>query len=112
MKGIGGNLTAKIQVRSATKNEIGEQVKTWTDIQNVKGFLDLSGGESKYTSYDSKIQESTHVWIMDYVALNASINTENSRMVINNQYYDIVLIDNPMELNAQIEIYLKYTGGQ
>ena len=32
-------------------------------------------------------------------------------MVINNKKYDVTLIDNPMELNAQLEIYLKYVGG-
>ena len=48
----------------------------------------------------------------DYVELDAKITAENARAIINGKTYDITLIDNPMELNQQLEIYLKYTGGQ
>lgn len=114
MKGIGGNITAVIQTATTTKNAIGEQVKSWTDKQTLKGWLDLSGGDSKYTTYNAKIQESTHVFIADYVPLAAGIQAENSRMTINGKIYDVLLIDNPMEMGSgsQLEIYLKYTGGQ
>lgn len=114
MKGIGGNITAVIQTATTTKNAIGEQVKSWADAQTLKGWLDLSDGDSKYTTYNAKIQESTHVFIADYVPLAAGIQAENSRMTINGKIYDILLIDNPMEMRSgsQLEIYLKYTGGQ
>lgn len=114
MRGIGGNITAVIQTRTSTQNTIGEQVQSWTDAQSIRGWLDLSGGDSKYTSYSAKIQESTHVFVADYVALAAGITAENSRMVIGGKRYDILLIDNPMEMGSgsQLEIYLKYTGGQ
>lgn len=114
MKGIGGNITAVIQTATTTKNAIGEQVKSWADAQTLKGWLDLSGGDSKYTTYNAKIQESTNVFIADYVPLAAGIQAENSRMTINGKIYDILLIDNPMEMRSgsQLEIYLKYTGGQ
>lgn len=114
MKGIGGNITAVIQTATITKNSIGEQIRTWADKQTLKGWLDLQGGDSKYTVYNAKLQESTHVFIADYVALATGISAETSRMVINGKVYDIMLIDNPMELGSgsQLEIYLKYTGGQ
>lgn len=114
MKGIGGNITAVVQTATVTKNAIGEQVKSWADVQTLKGWLDLSGGDSKYTNFNAKIQESTHVFIGDYVPLAADIQAENSRMTINGKVYDILLIDNPMEMGSgsQLEIYLKYTGGQ
>ena len=114
MKGIGGNITAVIQTATTTKNAIGEQVKSWTNAQTLKGWLDLSSGDSKYTTYNAKMQESTHVFIADYVPLAAGIQAENSRMTINGKIYDILLIDNPMEMRSgsQLEIYLKYTGGQ
>lgn len=114
MKGIGGNITAVIQTATTSKNAIGEQVKSWANAQTLKGWLDLSGGDSKYTTYNAKIQESTHVFIADYVPLAAGIQAENSRMTINGKIYDIMLIDNPMEMGggSQLEIYLKYTGGQ
>lgn len=114
MKGIGGNITATIQVYTSSKNEIGENVQTWTDVQTIKGWLDLSSGESGYTTYHAKIQESTHIFIADYVPLAAGIQAENSRMTIGGKTYDILLIDNPMEMGSgsQLEIYLKFTGGQ
>ena len=114
MKGIGGNLKAIIQVGTAAINEIGEPEQTWVDTQTIKGWLDLSSGNSSYNTYNAKIQESTHMFIADFVTLDSTINPENSRMVINGKRYDILLIDNPMELGegSQLEFYLKFTGGQ
>lgn len=112
MKGIRGNTSAVIQIYTVGKNEIGEQVKSWTNAQTVKGWLDLSSGESRYTTYNAKIQESTHIFIADYVTLAEDIQAENSRMIIAGKRYDVLLIDDPMEMHQQLEIYLKYTGGQ
>ena len=112
MKGIGGNTKAIILFRTVTKNAIGEQVATWEDVQTITGWLDLSGGDSRYTTFNAKIQESTHHFISDYVKLDERITAENSMAVIGGKYYDILLIDNPMEMNQQLEFYLKYTGGQ
>ena len=109
---IGGNITAEFQIRSTTKNDIGEQIESWATVQSHVGFLDLQSGNSTYQQYQAKIQESTHIFISDWFPLDASIKSDNSRIVVNGQYYDILLIDNPMELNEQWEIYLKYTGGQ
>ena len=112
MKSIGGNLTAAIQVYKTTKNAIGENVQDWVTVQSCKGWLDLQAGEAKFTSFNAKIQESTHVFVGKYIRLNEQITAENSRMLINGKRYDVLLIDDPMEMHQQIEIYLKYTGGQ
>lgn len=114
MKGIGGNTAATIQVPTITKNAIGEHVETWETVQTIKGWLDLSSGNSGYTNYNAKIQESTHFFIADFVPLDSRIQAENARAIINGKRYDIMLIDNPMEMGygSQLEIYLKYTGGQ
>lgn len=109
---IGGNIQGLIQVSTTEKNEIGEAVKSWADVQTITGWLDLSSGDAKYTTYNAKLQESTHVFVADYVELDSTITAENSRMVINGKRYDITMIDDPMELHKQLEISLKYTGGQ
>lgn len=109
---IGGNTTAEIRVRSTVKNEIGGTSKTWTAVQNVKGWLDLTGGDSKYSTFNAKIQESTHIFICDYTELDARIEAENSRLSVDGKVFDILLIDDPMSLHQHLEIYLKYTGGQ
>lgn len=117
---IGGNIKAILQVKSMSgTNEIGQKVRGWQDYMIVMpgreepglyGFLDLVSGDSKNKPFNAKIQESTHIFISDYVELE--LTSENSRMIVNNEIYEIVLIDNPMGLNIQLEIYLKYTGGQ
>lgn len=113
MNGIGGNTLATIQIRTGSeRNEIGEIYPEWHYAQTIKGWLDLASGDSRYTTYYAKVQESTHIFIADYVELDSKITAESSRMVINGRVYDIMLIDNPMGMNEQLEIYLKYTGGQ
>lgn len=109
---IGGNITGTFQISTTVKNEIGESVKSWADVQSITGWLDLQSGDSRYSTYNAKLQESTHVFVADYVALDASITAENSRMVIAGKVYDVLFIDDPMELHKQLEISLKFTGGQ
>lgn len=108
---IGGNTSAEIQVETITRNEIGEAVPKWQTVQTIVGWLDLMSGNAKIEAYSAKIQESTHIFIADYVDLDAQITAENSRMIVNKKVYQITLLDNPMEMNRQWEIFLKYTGG-
>lgn len=109
---IGGKTTARLEIRSATKNKIGEQETQWSTVQELAGWLDLSGGDSRYAAYDAKIQESTHLFLADYEELDKELTAESSRAVINGKVYDVMLIDDPMEMHRQLEVYLKYTGGQ
>lgn len=109
---IGGNIKATIQISTITKNAIGEPVESWDDVQIIKGWLDYQSGDSGYTNYKAKIQESTHVFVADYVMLDRRVAPEKCRVVIKDDAYDILLIDDPMELHKQLEFYLKYTGGQ
>lgn len=109
---IDGNVTAFIKKKICKSiNEIGERVLEWENVKSLTGFLDYLTGESKYSVYNAKIQESTHIFMADYVDLQ-NITSENSKLVINNEIYDIKLIDDPMFLHKHLEIYLKYTGGQ
>lgn len=112
MNRIGGNISAQLQVKTTTKNAIGEAVPKWETRHTLTGFLDLANGDSRYTTYNAKMQESTHYFICDYVSLANDILPETSRMLINGKTYDVMAIDNPMEMNYHLEIYLKYTGGQ
>lgn len=109
---IGGNIQAELQIKTTVKNEIGEGVSSWKTVNVLKGFLDFSGGDAKYSTYNAKIQESTHIFICDYIELDKQATSENSRMIVDGFVYDVKFIDNPMNLNQQLEIYLKYTGGQ
>ena len=105
---IGGNIEAMLQLKNGSDtNSIGERTQTWVDVQSLRGWLDLSGGDSKYT-YDAKLQESTHIFITDYTPIDRK--ADDKRLVVNGIVYEILLIDDPMELHQQLEIYLKFVG--
>ena len=109
MNSIGGNITAQIQVKSDVgKNRMGEKVFDWSTINTITGFLDLISGDSRYTNYNAKIQESTHIFICDYVKLN--VNANESRVLIDGQAYDLKLIDDPMGMHDHLELFLAYVG--
>ena len=136
---IGGNTWALLQVKQeGTKNAIGERTNIWIDCASIRGWLDLSSGDSKHTTFDAKIQESTHIFLSDFESLKnlstewtwnpfnfqtgvitktdntskVNVASDNARMVINGVAYEILLIDNPMGMNDHLEFYLKYIGGQ
>lgn len=105
---IGGNTEAVLQqINKSETNSIGEKVQSWTDIHTLMGWLDLSTGDSKYT-YDAKLQESTHIFITDYTPIDRKAN--DKRLVVNGVVYEVLLIDDPMELHQHLEIYLKFVG--
>lgn len=107
---IGGNLQALFQSYSSIRNEYGEDEKTWSDLLTLTGFLDAMGGDSNTRSYDTKLQESSHVFITDYTPEYELLSSRRCRAIINGKIYEVSRIDNPMELNAHLEIFLKYLG--
>lgn len=124
MKKIGGNTFALFQIKAkGERNAIGECEHSWVDALTIKGWLDLSNGDSKRTIYSAKIQESTHMFLCDYQPLTftpkaetpdekITLTAENARIIIEGQVYDIMVIDDPMQMHQHLEIYLKFTGGQ
>ena len=107
MKRIGGNIVAQVQIKKALKNSIGEIIEKYETVKTIRGFLDFMSGEYKIGSFNAKIEESTHIFICDNQELPAEYE---SRLLIHGKPYEIKLIDNPMELGRQIEIYLKFVG--
>lgn len=136
---IGGNTIALIQVKDeGAKNAIGERIHQWVDVASATGWLDLVGGDSKYTPHSAKVQESSHLFLCDFQSFKGlssgwvwnpfsfakgqissvklddkvDVTSENARILIDGYVYDIMLIDDPMNMHQQLEIYLKYVGGQ
>lgn len=109
MKMIGGNTFGVLQRKTVAKNDIGETIENWTGAITILGWLDLSSGDSHTSVYDRKVQESTHIFLCDYLDLS-DYDPENCRMVIDNRNYEVKLIDDPMGLHQHIEMYLKYMG--
>lgn len=106
---VGGNTEAMLQKKIESEtNNIGERIQKWSDYHHFKkGWLDLSNGDAKYT-YNAKLQESTHVFITDYTPIDR--NPDDKRLVVNGAVYDVLLIDDPMELHQHLEITLKLVG--
>lgn len=111
---IGGNKTALFESATTEKNLIGEDVQTWAPVGDLVGWLDLmgSGNGPQYTTYSAAIAESTHVYMADYDATIAAAKHKTCRATIDGQRYAVQLIDDPMDMHRQLEIYLKHTGGQ
>ena len=106
---IGGNVDAIIQVETSSKNAFGEIENTYKDLTTVKGFLDYVGGDGSYkNNFKGELEETSHIFICDYDSIVANAEPTTSRMVINNKNYNVLLIDNPMNLNEHLEIMLKY----
>ena len=106
---IGGNVTAVLQTKTTTKNAFGEKIEEWIDVQLLNGFLDFAGGDGSYKSnFKGAVEETTHVFICDYDKITSEATPTQYRMVIDNKVYDVLMIDNPMQLNQHLEIMLKY----
>jgi glutamine cyclotransferase len=113
MANIGGNITAIIQTKSAeAKNSIGEAIVKWQDAIILNGWLGLQSGGNSRSTFNAKIEESSHIFLCDYNAEAYALADQDTRMIIKGNMYDVLLIDNPDELDEQLEIYLDKVGGQ
>lgn len=121
---IGGNTVLRFESATTQSNLIGEPIPTWSPVGELTGWLDLRSetGHLGYTTYNAPIAESTHVFLADYDAAIAAAKCEGCRAVEviiddagehhDGERYDVQLIDDPMRMHRQLEIYLKHTGGQ
>jgi hypothetical protein len=114
---IDGNITATIQVKSSNgKNKIGEGSEAYDAVGTVLGWLDYQSGQNNVQQYNAKIQDTTHLFLCDWfrwknATQDASVTSENSRLVLNGEVYNVLLIDDPMNLHQHIEVYLQFVGG-
>ena len=110
MANIGGSIAGVIQTKTTTKNEIGEAVQTWEDAFSQRGWLGLQSGDSKYTNFNAKLEESTHVFLCDFHSGIYALADQDTRMILKGVVYDVLVIDNPDEMDEQLEIYLRRVG--
>lgn len=108
MTPIGGNVTAILQRKITSKNVIGESVESYSDYMTLTGFLDFMSGGTETVNFNAKLEETSHVFVCDYVELGLEEN--ECRLVVNSKPYDVTFIDDPMLLHKHLEIFLKYVG--
>lgn len=104
----GGNVDLVLKTKTQAENDIGEKIATWTDYKTIRGFLDFQSEATGRTTYNSKIEESSHVFICDYVAIDKKEN--ELKAFCNGKEFDITYIDDPMGLHKHLEIFLDYVG--
>lgn len=111
MKKIKKRTPCTVQTKTSFGNTIGEAVNEWSEFAVLSGVLGLQSGDSKRT-YSTKLEESTHVFICDYNEAVYGLADQDVRCIIKGKMYDVLLIDNPDEMDYHLEIYLKLVGGQ
>ena len=110
MANIGGNITGIIQTKTTIKNAIGEAEQTWADAFSHVGWLGMQSGEKRRATFNAKIEESSHVFLCDYHPGIYALADQDTRMIIKGFVYDVTYIDNPDEMDEQLEIYLRKVG--
>lgn len=113
LKKVEGNTPFVIQKKGAsTVNAIGEKEPNWVDAVSFEGVLALQSGDSKYSNFNKKVEESSHILMCDYNADIYDLAEQDTRVIAKGKMYDVLLIDNPDELDIHLEIYLRFVGGQ
>lgn len=110
MANIGGNITGIIQTKTTTKNSIGEAEQLWSNAFSQIGWLGMQTSDSPRSKLNAKIEESTHCFMCDYHEGIYALSDQDTRMIFKGKVYDVLFIDNPDEMDEQLEIYLRRVG--
>lgn len=111
---IEGNVKAVIQVKKVLQNDCQMDNVQWRDIFTKEGVLDLLDTETNLKMM-KRVEDSDHIFLCDYFIPEhegEKLTTENSRLLIDGEVYDVKLFDDVMHMHEHLEIYLQYMGGQ
>lgn len=114
MNEINGNIDCVLKLENVTTSAIGEKVKGWVDLITLNGFLDLMNQGKDFATYNKAMEDSTHVFICDYVNIvkkdGKKAKATELKATIDGEDYDVTYIDDPMQLHKHLEIFLKKVG--
>ncbi|WP_373894460.1 phage head closure protein [Virgibacillus sp. CBA3643] len=96
-----------VQRQTVISDGQGGESFQWSDHLTVDGTLDKLNGDEVIASEKLGIL-SSHIFIL-FEILDIK---RTDRMVIDDMIYQIKDVDNPNNLNRQLEITLEYTGDQ
>lgn len=88
------------------KNKLGEDIKELRSVHHFKGYIDLMGGSDQQTLNSADIAESSHLLLTKDTSIDAS-HKDKVRHMETGQLYEITFVDNPMQRNHHLEIYLR-----
>lgn len=104
-----GNLTLTLKTKTTTQNEYGEDNIEWTDMCSTTGFLDMLTYD-KNSKMSAMIQNANYVFITDGYTVLSETDANMLMAYINSIAYNVIYIDDPMNLHEFYEIYLKKVG--
>ncbi len=89
--------------KTTEKNDLGQYIASYIPNGNFRGWLDMLSGDE---TIDQKaiIANSTHVIVTPDIAVKLSIA---DHIDYNGQIYEVTFVDNPVNINHHLEIYLK-----
>lgn len=97
-------ITAEVHRKVVTdRNSLDELVYSFEKVAEVDGFLDLISGD-RSNLQNAEIEQSSHLFITFDFSQELTID---ERLFYKGKYYEITFVDNPMELNDHLEVYLK-----
>ena len=94
------------EVQSYTKTDdgLGGWEETWTPALTISGVLDLRKGDTTEVANKQTVN-STHILLTDTHAIN-----EKQRILYDSKVYYVDYVDNPVNIDSHLEIYLRYEG--
>lgn len=87
---------------SNQKNELGQRIYDYKKGQSIEGWLDLLTGSEGDRA--QALQSSSHVFMTSQVDADLK---KSDRLEIAGIVYEVDFIDNPVNINHHLEIYLK-----
>lgn len=116
MSHIEGTTKAYVQISDVSPDEYGSDRRNWRSAfpEPLSGVLDLTGADTS-RELMKRVEDSDYIFLCDYFEPytdGKKLTTENSRLLIDGEVYEVRLYDDVMRLHEHMEIYLKYLGGQ
>lgn len=89
--------------KTGRKNSLGQPIYDYAEMSSFDGWIDLLGGEETINQ-KAISSETTHI----ILTFDTDIELDKAdRVKFGKKVYEVTYIDNPMELNDHLEIFLK-----
>lgn len=92
--------------KTGKRNSLGQIVHDFKEADDFEGWFDFLSGEEN-NNQNAITAESTHVIITFDTSLEIAIS---DRIRFKEKDYEVTYVDNPMELDDHLEIFLKAVG--
>lgn len=77
---------------------------------SIDGVLDMLTHNAYNQNHNAMVEDSSHIFIADYFDDYDDALKVGSILKSSKKSYRIIYVDNPLEENSHLEIYLKFEG--